>query len=244
MDIDPPENGSNIFARQFSKSCAHTFAFSSPVGHGAHQIPMVSNEAFSRAAFDRINSPGYEALKKRLMLTQEVLKGYIVSPGEYAMLDEAVVTGIKYNEFIKAYLGLGPLPGAETSGSMIRSAISATLAWTVGNYDESEAFIAQQLRKAGRLPDIDVLNVVTRDEWMARFPTSVSALVSLATQWISEKLEVQSNAYAHRNSDEQFRSAEPIFRGRVENTFRNMFTSRLRKMKEEVNKAEVELYPG
>lgn len=243
MDIDPPANGLNTFIRQSLDSYVYNLAFESPVGRGAHQIPMISNEAFSRAAFDRITSGGFETLKKRLVLASEAIQGYDVSPEEYAMLDDAIATGVRYNELVKSYLGLGSPPGAETSGGMIRSAISA-LAWTVGGYDDGEAVIVHQLRKAGRLSDVNVLNMITRTEWMVRFPTSANALVSLATQWILEKLEVQSNASAHRSSDEQFRSAESTYRGRVENTFRGMFTSRLKKMKEEVNKAEVETYPG
>jgi hypothetical protein len=205
---------------------------------------VVSNEAFSRAAFDRITSAGFETLKKRLVLASEVIQRYEVSPEEYAILDDAIASGARYNEIIKNYLGLGSQPGAETSGGMIRSAISATIAWTVGSYDEGEAIVGHQLRKASRVSDVNVLNMITRSEWMVRFPTSASALVGLAIQWILERLEVQSNASAHRSSDEQFRSAESTYRGRVENTFRGMLTSRLQKMKEEVNKAEVETYPG
>jgi len=212
-------------------------------GRGGHHIPTISNEAFSRAAFDRITSGGYETLKKRFVLASEAIQGYDLSAQEFAMLDDAITSGNRYNELIKAYLGLGPPVAADASGGMFK-AVSATLAWAVGNYDDSDAVIAHNMRKMGRLADISVLDMITRSEWSLRLPTTAAALATVATQWIIERLEAQSNAYAHRNSDEQFRSAEPTYRGRVENTFRNMFISRLKKMKEEVNKAEVENYPG
>jgi hypothetical protein len=242
-DIDPSANGSNMFIGRSTQSYAYTLAFGSSTGRGA--IPVISNEVFSRAAFDRIASTGFEALKKRFALASEALQGHDISPEEYATLDDAIASGARYNELIKSYLGLGSPPGAEESGGRIRSAISATrtIARTVGSYDEGEATIAHQLRKAGRVSDINVLNMITRTEWMDLFPTSANALVSLATQWILHKLEVESNAFARRNSDEQFRSAESTCRNRVENTFRGMFTSRFTKMKEEVNKAEVKAYP-
>jgi hypothetical protein len=202
---------------------------------------VLSTEAFSRAAFDRITSARFEILKKRLVVASEAIQVPEASSERFAMLDDAIASGARYNELIKAYLGLGPLPGAEPSGGKIRSAIRA---WQNRSFDEGEATIVHQLRKAGRLSDLNVLNMITHSEWMARFPTSTGELVSSATQWILERLEVQSTAYARRTSDEQFRSAESTYRGRVENTFQGMFTLRLQKLKEEVNKVKVEAYPG
>lgn len=215
------------------------FRFELCLGHGAHQIPLISDEAFGRAAFDRISSVGYETLKKRFLLASEVMQGYDVSDQEFAMLDDAIASGTKYNELIKAYLSPEPSVGAGASSGKLRSAINATLARTVGGYDDSEATLARALHKVSGFPDTSLLDRVTRSEWMLRFPTSAGALVSSASKWIIERLEVQSNTYAHRTSDEQFRSTDR----RVENAFQSMFTSLLKNMKDEVNKAEVETYP-
>lgn len=220
--------------------CLNIYALC-PLGSGPHQLPMLSNERFRRAGFDEITSNAYTTLKCRLVVASETIHGRHVSEEEFAKLDEVIASGIGFIDLMKAYHGY--VDEADPTGSMIGSFVSQAKAWTIGNYDEGEARIQSMLRRASRQADPHVLNTISRD-WVDRVPRSAHEVLTLATQWILERLETQSNSFTHRFSDDQFRSGEHRYRAEVENTFKPMISSRLHKMKEEVNKTETENSSG
>lgn len=207
-------------------------------GQAIHKLPMLTNDVFSRAALDQITSPVYQQLKNRLVVATEAVQTHDLSPDAFAILDEAVLTGRGYNELMKQYLGLGS-PNTEDSATLLGALYTTAKVWTVGGSDESELIIQSHLRKASRLPDPNVLHMVERDDWLSRLPRTGTEILSLAAGWILEKLDVQSNTYSHRLSDEQFRAGEAVYRAKVDSTFKGMAEARLQKMKEDVNKAEV-----
>lgn len=202
----------------------------------------MSNDAFRRAGFNEINNNAYQLLKARLIVASEAIQHSDPSPDDYARLDESIVTGVGYLDLIKRHFGVAS-GGGEAPVSMFGSFVSTAKAWTIGTYDESDVQIQSLLRKASQHSDSTVLDLLSRD-WIERVPRSAGEVLSLAKQWLLEKLEVQSNTYAHRVSDDQFRSGENTYRAQVEQVFKPMVISRLRKMKDEVNKAELENSSG
>ncbi|KAF8306077.1 hypothetical protein DL93DRAFT_2172249 [Clavulina sp. PMI_390] len=208
---------------------------------GAHHLHALSNDLFRRAGFHDVTNANYQVMKQRLIVASEALQGKDPTVEEYAQLDEAVVTGVGYMDLMKTYFGLQPPanPNADPSMSMIGAFVKSASTWAMGGYDEGEAKIQNLMRRASRNPDPAVLDMVAND-WGERVPRSSREILSLATSWVLEKLEVQSNSFAHRMSEEQFRAGEPTYRAEVEHTFGPLITSRLAKMKAAVNKEEVE----
>lgn len=207
-------------------------------GQTIHKLPMLTNDVFARAALDQIAAPLYQHIKNRLVVATEAVQTHDLSPDAFAILDEAVLTGRGYNELIKQYLGLAST-NTEESATLFGALYSTAKVWTVGGSDESETTIHSQLRKASRLPDPNVLQMLERDDWISRLPRAGNELLGLATGWIMERLDVLSNTYSHRLSDEQFCAGEAVYRAKVDSTFKGMTEARLQKMKEDVNKAEV-----
>lgn len=206
---------------------------------------MLSHQHFRRVGFEDITSPVFQQLKSRLVVATEAVQGHDVSDDEYAALDEATFTGKGYTEIIKRHMGL-VAANDDASGTYLSSIVStakAAVVWTAGYHDDGEATVREHVRRASQTVDANVLNMA-RMQWLAKLPRSCHELLGVATGNILEKLDISSNTIAHRMSEEQFRASEGIFRGRVDSTFKGMIESRLQRMKEEINKAEVTNYPG
>lgn len=218
------------------------------MGKGAtvHKLPILHSEHFRRAGFESISPQSFQHLKARLVVVTEAVQGREISPDDYLALDEVTHTGKGYLDLIKRFYGFGDDPNDAANASYLgalASVAKSAVTYAAGYIDESEQIVQQQLRRASRMRDADVLNMV-RLQWMQLMPKSSTELMSLAGRNILEKLEMTCNTTAHRMSEEQFRASETIFRGKVESTFRGMLDSRLQRMKEEINKAEVTNYPG
>ncbi|KAF8306095.1 hypothetical protein DL93DRAFT_2088980 [Clavulina sp. PMI_390] len=170
-------------------------------------------------------------MKQRMVVASEALQGKNPTMEDYAELDNAVVTSVGYMDLMKAYFGFAPVDPSFSMMGAFRGS------WGRGAFDEGEFHVQNLMRKALTHPDTLVLELVI-NSWAQYLPRSCSEIVNLATRGVLEKLEIQSNALAHKLSEEQLRDREPAYRVAVERTFTPLVTSRVQQMKAAMNKAE------